>query len=129
MNYQDSLTKLIEGNKRYYEKGSEFPNICSMTREKWLSNQKPYAIVVGCADSRIPPEIIFDQGIGDIFVIRVAGNIASNEVIASVEYAVAHLGTELIMVLGHDNCGAVKAAFSEAESEFIEILTRIGREK
>jgi carbonic anhydrase len=81
------------------------------TRCCGLDGQKPFAVVLSCSDSRVPPEILFDQGLGDLFVVRVAGNVASDEAIGSVEYAIAHLkGVKLIVVLGHQECGAVKAA-------------------
>ena len=79
--------------------------------------QHPFAIVLGCADSRVVPELIFDQGVGDLFVLGVAGNVADDAVIASIEYAVEHLGTRLVVVLGHERCGAVMAAIDHAFSE------------
>ena len=78
--------------------------------------QHPFAIILGCADSRVIPELIFDQGVGDLFVIRLAGNVADDAVIASIEYAIEHLGTRLVVVLGHENCGAVKAAVNHETS-------------
>ena len=78
-------------------------------RQELAKGQKPFAVIVGCSDSRVPPEIIFDQGLGDLFVIRVAGNIVDDVALGSIEYAVDHLGTKLIVVLGHSKCGAVTA--------------------
>lgn len=77
--------------------------------------QHPFAIVLGCADSRVPPEIIFDQGLGDLFVIRVAGNIVDDAILGSIEYAVEELGTPLVLVLGHEGCGAVAATIKHGE--------------
>ena len=79
-------------------------------REELAKSQHPFAIIVGCADSRVPPEIVFDQGLGDLFVLRVAGNIINDHSLGSIEYAVDHLAVRLIVVLGHQSCGAVKAA-------------------
>ena len=83
----------------------------SLSRRKELEGtQHPFAVILGCADSRVPPELLFDQGLGDLFVIRVAGNIVDDAILGSIEYAVEHLGTKLILVLGHEKCGAVTAA-------------------
>lgn len=107
---QQALQKLLEGNKRYAVGRAMHPN-CSVARRGELAKgQKPFAAVLSCADSRIPPELVFDQGLGDLFVVRVAGNVVSNEVEGSLEYAAEHLGTALIVVLGHKRCGAVSAA-------------------
>lgn len=104
-----ALQKLIEGNKRFSLSKSVHPNQNRERRQELVKGQKPFAVVVGCSDSRIPPEIIFDQGLGDLFVIRVAGNIVDDVALGSIEYAVDHLGTNLIVVLGHSKCGAVTA--------------------
>lgn len=107
----EALNKLLEGNKRYVENKM---NSCSETttaaREKLANGQKPYAIVLSCSDSRVPPEVIMDKTLGEIFVIRVAGNVIDKVVLGSVEYAAEHLGSPLIVVLGHERCGAVTAA-------------------
>lgn len=79
--------------------------------------QHPAAAILTCSDSRVPPEILFDQGLGDLFVVRSAGNVLDDAVLGSIEYAVAHLGTRLVIVLGHTNCGAVRAAMANAEAE------------
>jgi carbonic anhydrase len=105
-----AIRHLSEGNLRYIEDTIETPNINSSQRYEFTKGQSPFAIVLNCADSRVVPEIIFDQGIGDLFVIRVAGNIANPSSIASIEYAVANIGCNLIIVLGHESCGAVGAA-------------------
>jgi len=105
-----ALQEMMAGNRRYVEGAmTSFNEDLAILKEKTVEKQEPFAAVLSCADSRVPVEIIFDQSIGHVFVARVAGNIASSELIASLEYGVAVLGTKAIMVLGHSNCGAVKA--------------------
>jgi carbonic anhydrase len=104
-----SLERLLKGNARYVE-GVSLRHDFRHEREALAGGQNPYAAVLSCADSRIAPEYAFDSGRGDLFVCRVAGNFANTETVASMEYAVAVLGTPLIVVLGHDSCGAVSAA-------------------
>jgi carbonic anhydrase len=106
---EQALQKLIEGNKRFTLSKQSHPNQNKERRQELAKGQKPFAVIVGCSDSRVPPEIIFDQGLGDLFVIRVAGNIVDDVALGSIEYAVDHLGTRLIVVLGHSKCGAVTA--------------------
>lgn len=110
----DSMELLKQGNERFVAMKMMYPNLNAARREATASTpQKPFATVLACSDSRVPVEQLFDRGIGDIFVIRVAGNVAMNpDVIGSVEFAAKHLGTPLIVVLGHTDCGAVKAAIS-----------------
>jgi carbonic anhydrase len=103
-----SLERLLKGNARYVE-GVSLRHDFKHEREALAGGQNPYAAILSCADSRIAPEYAFDSGRGDLFVCRVAGNFANNETVASLEYAVAELGTPLILVLGHDACGAVSA--------------------
>jgi carbonic anhydrase len=103
-----SLERLLKGNARYVE-GVSLRHDFKHEREALVGGQNPYAAILSCADSRIAPEYAFDSGRGDLFVCRVAGNFANNESVASLEYAVAELGTPLILVLGHDACGAVSA--------------------
>ena len=107
-----ALAELLDGNKRYA--GSKFfhPDQDIKRREEVAMEQHPSAIILTCSDSRVPPEVIFDQGLGDIFVIRVAGNTVDNLVLGSIEYGVEHLHAPLIVVLGHERCGAVTAAVS-----------------
>jgi carbonic anhydrase len=106
-----ALRELVEGNQRYTGgEISSFETDLDLLRSKTAEQQEPFAAVLSCADSRVPVELIFDQSIGHLFVARVAGNIATAELIASLEYGVAVLGTKAIMVLGHANCGAVKAS-------------------
>ena len=107
-----ALKRLMEGNQRFLESRMLLCGQATRDAAKALSQeQKPYAIILSCSDSRVPPEIIFDQALGDIFVVRVAGNVADPVALGSIEYAVEHFGSSLIMVLGHKRCGAVSAAF------------------
>ena len=114
---QEALNRLLEGNARFVAARSENPNRGPQRRAELLGGQKPFAAILGCADSRVPPEVIFDQGLGDLFVLRVAGNVASDTMVASVEYAVGHLGVPLVMVLGHSCCGAVTATLHKHATE------------
>jgi len=105
-----ALQKLLDGNNRYVESKMVASSLCDVSaRAKLAKGQQPYAIILSCSDSRVPPEIIFDQALGEVFVVRVAGNVADPLVLGSVEYAAEHLGSPLIMVLGHERCGAVTA--------------------
>lgn len=113
----DALDRLMEGNARFVAARLENPNRTSERRVQLLGGQQPFAAILGCADSRVPPEVIFDQGLGDLFVLRVAGNVAGDHMVASVEYAVAHLGVGLVMVLGHSRCGAVTATLHKHATE------------
>ena len=107
----EALKNLMDGNRRFVEQQMTGIRVCDVSaREKLAKGQKPYAIILSCSDSRVPPELIFDEGLGEIFVVRVAGNIPDPIVLGSIEYAVEHLGSPLIMVLGHERCGAVTAA-------------------
>ncbi len=105
----NTVNKLLEGNERYIAGGALHPNQSFEHRLKLVDGQKPIAAILTCADSRVSPEIIFDQGLGDLFVLRVAGNIVNDMFVGSLEYAVEHLGVNLVMVLGHSQCGAVGA--------------------
>jgi len=106
-----ALQRLIDGNRRFAEgQLTSFSEDLDILKAKTVEKQEPFAAVLSCADSRVPVELIFDQSIGHVFVTRVAGNIVTSAIIASLEYGVAVLGTKAIMVLGHANCGAVKAS-------------------
>lgn len=105
-----ALERLLAGNQRFTQHHPEYPDQSEGRLREVAQAQHPFATVLSCADSRVPVELIFDQGIGDIFDIRIAGNIATPETIGSIEYAVALLGTPLLLVLGHERCGAVTAA-------------------
>jgi carbonic anhydrase len=107
---EEALNNLMDGNQRYVENQMTGTKLCDLTtRSSLAKSQHPYAIILTCSDSRVPPEIIFDKGLGEIFVIRVAGNVPDPVVLGSIEYAAEHLGSPLVMVLGHERCGAVKA--------------------
>ena len=105
-----ALKRLIEGNQRFIDGKRQNPNQSRLRLQETSVAQYPFASILGCADSRVPAEIVFDQGLGDLFVVRVAGNVASPTVIGSLEFASAVLGSQLIVVLGHARCGAVSAA-------------------
>ncbi len=111
----EALQMLLEGNKRFMTGKLEHPNHCQESRHLSIAQQIPIATVLTCADSRVPPVDIFDQGIGDIFVVRVAGNIIGDHTLGSIEYAVHHLSTPLVIVMGHSCCGAVGAVASEVK--------------
>ncbi|TWT80022.1 Carbonic anhydrase [Planctomycetes bacterium CA13] len=112
----EALDLLIDGNERFaVEKPMHGHESCSR-RNSLLKGQHPFAVIVGCADSRVPPELIFDQGFGDLFVIRNAGNLIATDVAASIEYAVTHLDTQLVVVMGHEGCGAITAALASSEA-------------
>src|SRR6266576_575322 len=106
----EAISKLKEGNGRYTSGNVQHPGQTAERRTELAKTQHPFAAIVSCSDSRVPPEIVFDQGIGDLFIVRVAGNVINDEGLGSIEYTVDHLGTRLILVLGHQRCGAVDAA-------------------
>lgn len=106
----EGVRRLVEGNERFRSGYAEAPRRDPARMKEVAGGQKPFAVVLTCADSRVPPEVIFDQGLGDLFVVRVAGNVVAPTELASVEYAVEHLGARLVVVLGHSKCGAVSAA-------------------
>ncbi len=115
--WKKALKRLDEGNARYKAGKYDHPNQQPECREMWTGKQEPWCIVLSCADSRVTPEMVFDTGIGELFVIRVAGNIANASTIASIEYAAANLkSVQGIVVLGHECCGAVGAALSIQDS-------------
>ena len=131
---EDAKRRLIEGNQKYVESKAASLNVSDEIRKASVQGQKPYAVVISCADSRVIPEAIFSAGIGDLFVLRVAGNVLDTCLLGSIEYAVEHLGTGLIVVLGHDHCGAVKAAMHHQNDGCVkyvtdEILKAIGSER
>ncbi len=107
---------LLEGNRRFAGSLSVHPNQDVGRRKECAAGQKPIAAILGCADSRVPPEVIFDCGIGDLFVVRTAGTVIDDSVIASLEYAVEHLHIPLVMALGHTSCGAVTAALKSKDN-------------
>ena len=110
MNPDKALQKLIEGNKRYIEGTADGAELTITTRRQDITDgQNPFAVILGCSDSRVPAELVFNRGLGDLFVIRVAGNIVAPSQIGSVEFACQHFGTRLVVVLGHSHCGAINA--------------------
>jgi carbonic anhydrase len=108
----EALNRLKAGNERFVTSKESSTKPVAARRTETAQTQNPFAIVVGCADSRTAPEIVFDQGIGDLFVVRTAGNLVDDYALGSIEYAVEHLGARLIVVLGHERCGAVTAALA-----------------
>jgi len=110
MSGDQALQKLIRGHQRYVTGNPRRPHQTATRRAAIARSQRPIAIIFGCADSRVPLEIIFDQGLGDLFVIRLAGHVLTDAVLGSIEYAVEEFGVPLVMVLGHERCGAVSAA-------------------
>ena len=118
LSWEEALKRLKEGNARFGEDKLDGKLQNSNRRKELKDGQQPYAIILSCADSRVVPELTFDTGLGEIFVIRVAGNVANLESIASIEYAVAHLGVNLIVVLGHESCGAVTAAIAGGDNGY-----------
>lgn len=111
-----ALAQLEEGNKRFVKANAKHGHQNAKRRAEVAASQNPFAVIVSCSDSRVPPEVLFDQGIGDLFVIRSAGEVLDSVGMGSVEYAVEHLGTPLVMVLGHERCGAVKATIEGGEA-------------
>ena len=109
----EALDRLREGNRRFAAGRSEQLSLSPGRRQELLAGQKPFAIILGCSDSRVPAEIVFDQGLGDLFVIRVAGNVVAPSLVGSVEFAAVKFGTRLVVVLGHSHCGAVQATLQE----------------
>ena len=116
-NAAEAVAMLFAGNRRYVAGEVKHPNQSGERRAEVSDGQAPFAVVLGCSDSRVPPEIIFDAGLGDLFVVRVAGNIIDDVVFGSIEYAAVHLGTPLVVVLGHSRCGAVTAAVAGGDAE------------
>lgn len=116
----EALAALRQGNQRFADSHMMHPDQGPETRLRVSKAQKPFAVILSCSDSRLPPEVIFDQGLGDLFVVRVAGNIVEPAGLGSIEYAVGHLATPLIVVLGHQNCGAVSATLDALQPPFEE---------
>lgn len=118
-----ALQRLIDGNERFYNGDSIHPNLGEELRNALVKKQTPYAAIIACSDSRVPVEIVFDAGIGDLFVIRTAGHVLSKETLGSLEYAVTKLKVKLVMILGHDNCGAVQTALAAYKTNKYEDLS------
>ena len=132
---KEALELLKEGNNRYLESCQNRGDFAAVLKKAAQNGQSPYAVIVSCSDSRVIPETIFGAGIGELFVIRVAGNVIDDHQLGSIEYAVRHLGCSLVVVLGHTHCGAVQAALQpDGDSRFIrfimdEIHEAIGQER
>src|SRR5207253_5067055 len=113
---REALERLREGNRRFVSDVRSRDTLTSqMRRNELAAGQEPFAIILGCADSRVPAEIVFDQGLGDLFVIRVAGNIVAPSQVGSVEFAAERFGTKLVVVLGHSRCGAIAATLEQLQ--------------
>ncbi len=125
----EAIEKLKKGNQRYLEAVTNPGDISPQIRQQTCDEgQVPYAIVVTCSDSRVIPESIFTAGIGELFVIRVAGNVIDNHQLGSIEYAADHLGTRLVVILGHTHCGAVGAAMGPETDGYVKTITDVIRE-
>ena len=133
MTANEALQRLQQGNKRFVSGVRSIDSLVKqMQREDFVNRQAPFAIILGCSDSRVPAELVFDQGLGDLFVIRVAGNIVAPSQVGSVEFAASQFGTPLVVVLGHSMCGAVMATLEEIKrpsdqtsSNVLSIVSRI----
>ena len=120
---KEALKKLEKGNKRFVELKLKHPDESKARRKEMLQGQHPFVVILSCSDSRVPAELIFDQGLGDIFVVRNAGNVLDEHVIGSIEYAVMHCGVKLIVIMGHQDCGAIAATLSGvSETKYIQSL-------
>ena len=125
LNAKKELTKLLQGNLNFVNSTPTAKNMCLETLKKYAFHQEPYAVILSCSDSRVVPEIIFDCGIGELFVVRVAGITAGDNVIESIEYAVKKLNVPLLVLLGHDDCGVMKYArehYPEKTEDFKSIM-------
>ena len=110
---EEALSRLKEGNARFVSGRARFPTVQKEVLAELAKGQQPYATVLGCSDSRVPPELLFDAGFGELFVVRVAGNVLGPSIVGTLQYAGTHLHTPLFVVLGHEGCGAVAAAIAE----------------
>jgi len=108
----EALARLVAGNERFVGGEARFPTVQKEVLAELAKTQRPYATILGCSDSRVPPELVFDAGFGELFIVRVAGNVISAEVLGTLQYAGIHLRTPLFVVLGHEGCGAVQAALA-----------------
>ena len=107
-----ALARLVAGNERFVRGEARFPTVQKEILAQLAKAQQPYATIIGCSDSRVPPELVFDAGFGELFIVRVAGGVISPEIMGTLQYAAVHLHTPLFVVLGHERCGAVQAALS-----------------
>lgn len=125
MKADEALSRLIEGNLRYANASTENELVSPVKHHEVMPTQQPFAIILGCSDSRVPPETVFSQGMGDLFVIRVAGNIVEPSQIGSVEYACQKFNTPLVVILGHTLCGAVTASVESLIDDSSEISANL----
>jgi carbonic anhydrase len=109
---EEALARLVAGNERFINGRARFPTVQKEILAELAKGQRPYATIVGCSDSRVPPELVFDASFGELFIVRVAGNVVSAEIMGTLQYGAVHLHTPLFVVLGHEGCGAVKAALA-----------------
>ena len=109
---EEALARLREGNERFVRGDARFPTVQKEVLAALAKEQRPYATILGCSDSRVPPELLFDAGFGELFIVRLAGNVLSDEVAGTLQYAGVHLRTPLFVILGHESCGAVQAALA-----------------
>ena len=120
---EKAMLKLEKGNDRFISQKMKHPDLNKKRRLEMLKGQHPFVVILSCSDSRVPPELIFDQGLGDIFEIRNAGNVLDEHIIGSIEYAVMHCGVKLIVIMGHQDCGAIAATLSgKSETKYIKSL-------
>jgi carbonic anhydrase len=126
MTAEQALARLVAGNERFVRGEARFPTVQKEILAELARGQQPYATILGCSDSRVPPELVFDAGFGELFIVRVAGNVISSEIMGTLQYAGLHLHTPLFVVLGHRGCGAVAAALEARQgavhAERIELL-------
>ena len=108
----EALARLVAGNERFVRGEARFPTVQKEILAQLAKAQQPYATIIGCSDSRVPPELVFDAGFGELFIVRIAGGVISPEIMGTLQYAAVHLHTPLFVVLGHERCGAVQAALS-----------------
>ena len=109
---EEALARLVAGNERFINGRARFPTVQKEILAELAKGQRPYATIVGCSDSRVPPELVFDASFGELFIVRVAGNVVSAEIMGTLQYGAVHLHTPLFVVLGHEGCGAVQAALA-----------------
>ena len=112
MTADEALRRLKEGNTRFVSGRARFPTVQKEVLKELAKGQQPYATILGCSDSRVPPELVFDAGFGELFIVRVAGNVLGPSILGTLQYAGTHLKTPLFVVMGHEGCGAVKAAIA-----------------
>lgn len=121
----EALARLIAGNQRYVGDQLLHPDRSSDRRSEIEKGQQPFACIVGCSDSRVPPEIIFDEGLGDLFVVRVAGNVVGPIELDSIEYSTKYLGAKVVLVMGHESCGAIKAVLAGTTEDIEDVASLI----